>query len=171
MYACEYSIFGRTNVVTERSKPIILVVDDQTTVVRVMGRMLSQQYIVHVATTGERALEIAEGQQPDLILLDMVMPGMDGLEVCQRLKLNPATHHIPVIFVTSMDDKHHEANGFKVGAVDYIGKPPSQEVMHARVALHLALSRQTKFIDAIANGQLEASEEVVSLAKMLVKGE
>jgi len=132
--------------------------------------MLSEQYIVHVATTGERALEIANAQQPDLILLDMVMPGMDGLEVCQRLKENPATQHIPVIFVTSMDDKHHEANGFKVGAVDYISKPPSQEVMHARVALHLALSRQTKFINAIASGQLAAPADVVSRARQLMHG-
>lgn len=152
---------------TERAKPIILVVDDQTTVVRVMGRMLSDRYIVHVATTGERALEIAEAQQPDLILLDMVMPGMNGFEVCERLKQNPATADIPVIFVTSMDDKHHEASGFKVGAVDYISKPPSPEVMHARVAVHLALSRQTKFIRMLARGELGASAAIISQAQDL----
>ncbi|MDZ7685223.1 MAG: response regulator [Gammaproteobacteria bacterium] len=153
---------------TEDNKPVVLVVDDQTTVVRVLGRMLSDQYIVHVATTGERALEIAEEKVPDLILLDMVMPGMSGIEVCLKLKENPATHHIPVIFVTSMDDRHNEARGFKAGAADYISKPPSPEIVHARVAVHLAINRQVRFLQELASGALDVPEPVSAEARRLL---
>lgn len=153
---------------TEDNKPVVLVVDDQTTVVRVLGRMLSEQYIVHVATTGERALEIAEEKLPDLILLDMVMPGMSGIEVCLKLKENPATHHIPVIFVTSMDDRHNEARGFKAGAADYISKPPSPEIVQARVAVHLAINRQVRFLQQLASGSLEVPEAVSAEARRLL---
>ncbi|MCB1691728.1 MAG: response regulator [Pseudomonadales bacterium] len=152
----------------DREKPVILVVDDQTTVVRVMGRMLSDHYVVHVATTGQRALEIAEENQPDLILLDMVMPQMSGIDVCLRLKEKPATQHIPVIFVTSMDDRHNEARGFKAGAVDYITKPPSPEIVHARVAVHLANNRQVRFIERLASGELSDSAVIRIMAERLL---
>lgn len=154
---------------SEEEKAVILVVDDQTTVVRVMGRMLSEQYIVHVATTGERALEIAEEKLPDLILLDMVMPQMSGIDVCLKLKENPLTQHIPVIFVTSMDDRHNEARGFKAGAVDYITKPPSPEIVHARVAVHLAINRQVKFIERLARGELSDLEAISEEAKLILE--
>ncbi|MCB1644930.1 MAG: response regulator [Pseudomonadales bacterium] len=150
------------------NKPVILVVDDQTTVVRVMGRILADNYVVHVATDGERALQIAEERQPDLILLDMVMPGMSGIEVCQKLKANPATAQIPVIFVTSMDDKHHEASGFKAGAVDYISKPPSDEIVNARVSVHLVLNRQARFIEMLARGELGANSDIIASARALL---
>lgn len=154
---------------SENGKPVILVVDDQTTVVRVMGRMLSEQYIVHVATTGERAIEIAEEKQPDLILLDMVMPVMSGIDVCIKLKGNPATQNIPVIFVTSMDDRHNEARGFKAGAVDYITKPPSPEIVHARVAVHLAINRQVRFIERLAAGELTDPNTIRQMATSLLQ--
>lgn len=145
---------------SEDNRAVILVVDDQTTVVRVMGRMLSDAYTVHVATTGERALEIAEEKVPDLILLDMVMPQMSGIDVCLRLKENPVTQHIPVIFVTSMDDHHNEARGFKAGAVDYITKPPSPEIVLARVSVHLAINRQTRFLEQLAGGHITDPQEI-----------
>lgn len=154
--------------VSEKEKAVILVVDDQTTVVRVMGRMLSEAYVVHVATTGERALEIAEEKVPDLILLDMVMPQMSGIDVCLRLKENPVTAHIPVIFVTSMDDRHNEARGFKAGAVDYITKPPSPEIVHARVAVHLAMNRQTRFLERLAAGEITDIGEIQFTAKTVL---
>ncbi len=153
---------------SDTEKPVILVVDDQTTVVRVLGRMLSDMYIVHVATNGERAIEIAEEKQPDLILLDMVMPQMSGIEVCIRLKETPATQNIPVIFVTSMDDRHNEARGFKAGAVDYITKPPSPEIVHARVAVHLAVNRQVRFIERVARGEIETAEEIARQAREIL---
>ncbi len=149
---------------SSEDKPVLLVVDDQTTVVRVLGRMLSEDYVVHVATNGKRAIEIAEEKIPDLILLDMVMPEMSGIEVCQLLKKNPKTQHIPVIFVTSMDDRHNEARGFKAGAADYISKPPSPEIVHARVAVHLAMNRQTRFLRRLADGELDVPPAVVEEA-------
>ncbi|XOV87059.1 MAG: two-component system response regulator [Pseudomonadota bacterium] len=153
---------------SDSEKPVILVVDDQTTVVRVLGRMLSDMYIVHVATSGERAIEIAGEKQPDLILLDMVMPQMSGIEVCIRLKENSATQNIPVIFVTSMDDRHNEARGFKAGAVDYITKPPSPEIVHARVAVHLAVNRQVRFIERVARGEIDTVEEISRQARAIL---
>lgn len=150
---------------SENDKAVILVVDDQTTVVRVLGRMLSEHYIVNVATTGERALEIAEEKIPDLILLDMVMPQMSGIDVCQRLKENPATENIPVIFVTSMDDRHNEARGFKAGAVDYITKPPSPEIVLARVGVHLAINRQVRFIEKLAHGEVTDPQQIRKMAR------
>ena len=153
----------------ENQKAVILVVDDQTTVVRVMGRMLSEDFNVHVATTGERALEIAEEKLPDLILLDMVMPQMSGIDVCIQLKENPVTRHIPVIFVTSMDDRHNEARGFKAGAVDYITKPPSPEIVHARVKVHLAANRQTRFLESIVEGEFSSLDEVRDEAQAVLE--
>ena len=149
-------------------KAVILVVDDQTTVVRVMGRMLSESYIVHVATSGERALKIAEEKVPDIILLDMVMPQMSGIDVCIHLKQNPVTQHIPVIFVTSMDDHHNEARGFKAGAVDYITKPPSPEIVHARVAVHLAINRQTRFLEKLVEGDITDLDQIRANARTVL---
>lgn len=153
----------------DREKPVILVVDDQTTVVRVLGRMLSDTYIVHVATSGERAIEIAEEKEPDLILLDMVMPQMSGIDVCQKLKEKDVTRNIPVIFVTSMDDRHNEARGFKAGAVDYITKPPSPEIVRARVAVHLAVHRQFHFLKQLAAGELSDPAEIQRQAEAILK--
>ena len=153
----------------DEKKPVILVVDDQTTVVRVLGRMLSEDYIVHAATTGERALEIAREKLPDLILLDMVMPQMSGIDVCQQLKQDEATKNIPVIFVTSMDDRHNEARGFKAGAADYITKPPSPEIVRARVDVHLAVNRQLRFLKQVASGEISDLTEIKQRADEILK--
>lgn len=153
----------------EDGKPVILVVDDQTTVVRVLGRMLSEDYVVHVATNGPRALEIAQEKQPDLILLDMVMPEMSGIDVCLKLKEDQETRNIPVIFVTAMDDRHNEARGFKVGAVDYISKPCSPEIVLARVKVHLTVNRQLRFLKQIAEGQLHDLPEIKQTAAAILK--
>lgn len=152
-------------------KPTILIVDDQETVIKVMERMLSGPYELLVAKSGESALEIAKNKLPDLILLDMVMPGMDGIEVCQRLVADPLTTGIPVIFVTSMDDRHNEETGFRAGAVDYITKPPSPAIVLARVGVHLERNRQAKFIQAVASGYLSDAEAIRTEAKALVAGE
>ena len=141
-----------------REKPLILVVDDQTTTIRIMTNILKPEYDVCVATDGEKALEVASAQQPDLILLDNMMPKMTGVEACMALKKMPATEHIPVIFLTSMDDKHNEQMGFKAGAVDYMHKPPTRELVHARVRVHLKNHRLHAFIEQLASGELEPSE-------------
>jgi len=120
----------------------ILVVDDERFHLNVMAGLLGDDYKVVVAKNGKRALEIANTlSQPDLILLDVLMPEMDGYEVCRQLKSNAATRHIPVIFLTVKRDVADETRGFNLGAVDYITKPFSPPIVAARVHTHLALNR------------------------------
>ena len=118
----------------------ILIVDDTPINIGVISGALKDSYRTKVATNGEKALAIASGDdKPDLILLDVMMPGMDGYEVCRRLKANPETQSIPVIFLTGQTGTEDETKGFEVGAVDYIHKPFSEAVVKARVRTHLML--------------------------------
>src|ERR1700756_1262567 len=106
-------------------KSTVLVVDDSAANLALMGDLLEDDYRVKAAISGEKALQIAtagEGR-PDLILLDIMMPGMDGYEVCRRLKADPATCDIPIIFLTTQGEIEDEKKGFELGAVDYIHKP------------------------------------------------
>jgi diguanylate cyclase (GGDEF)-like protein/PAS domain S-box-containing protein len=122
-------------------KPAILIVDDapdNLALLRTM--MLRQGYQTFVATSGERALEIAQRIQPDLVLLDVVMPGMDGLETCRRMKAHPATARIPVIFMSARGETEDIVAGFDIGAADYIPKPLRLEEVCARVRAQLRLS-------------------------------
>ncbi|MBF0462378.1 MAG: two-component system response regulator [Magnetococcales bacterium] len=121
-------------------KPIILVVDDMPVNLRVLATVLSPDYTVIVAINGHEALQIAENKTPDMILLDVTMPEMDGYEVMRRLKNNNKNQNIPVIFVTAMNEVDDETKGFNLGAVDYITKPFSLPVVKARVQTHLALA-------------------------------
>jgi two-component system sensor histidine kinase/response regulator len=123
----------------------ILVVDDVPENIEVLAELLRADYEVKVATSGERALEIAgSGSPPDLILLDVMMPGMDGYTVCRRLKEDEATRHIPVIFVTAAGRNEDEAKGLALGAVDYITKPIVPPIVVARVRTHLTLYNQNR---------------------------
>ncbi|MCF6219194.1 MAG: response regulator [Gammaproteobacteria bacterium] len=120
----------------------VLIVDDERFHLNVMADLLGEEHNILVAKDGSRALEIAATKPvPDLILLDVLMPEMDGYEVCKRLKRDPRTRHIPVIFLTVKSDVDDEKYGFDLGAVDYITKPYSVPIVKARVATHLALSR------------------------------
>jgi sigma-B regulation protein RsbU (phosphoserine phosphatase) len=118
----------------------ILIVDDTPINIGVISGALKDSYATKVATSGEKALAIAAGaEKPDLILLDVMMPEMDGYEVCRRLKANPDTKDIPIIFLTGQTQADDETKGFEVGAVDYIHKPFSAAVVKARVRTHLLL--------------------------------
>jgi len=117
----------------------ILAVDDTPENLDVVKGILSTDYIVKAATSGSMALKIAEKQPPDLILLNIMMPEMDGYEVCRRLKENEHTKDVPVIFLTAMDQTTDEAQGFELGAADYMTKPVNPPILKARVATHLAL--------------------------------
>jgi sigma-B regulation protein RsbU (phosphoserine phosphatase) len=118
----------------------ILIVDDTPINIGVISGALKDSFATKVATSGQKALAIVSGKEkPDLILLDIMMPEMDGYEVCRRLKANPDTRDIPVIFLTSQTEAEDETKGFEVGAVDYIHKPFSAAVVKARVRTHLML--------------------------------
>lgn len=128
-------------------KATILVVDDTSADLVLMSNLLKNDYKLQIADCGEKALMFAASDlPPDLILLDVMMPGMDGYEVCRRLKHDPKTANIPVIFLTSMAKVEDEKKGLELGAVDYITKPISQPIVMARVKNHLALKAMTDFL-------------------------
>ena len=122
-------------------RPRLLLVDDEPTNLQVLRHVLQADYRLLFATDGARALQVAREQLPQLILLDIMMPGMDGYAVCRALKADPATAGIPVIFITALNDSQDETAGFDVGGVDYLTKPVSPPVVRARVRTHLSLVR------------------------------
>lgn len=124
------------------TKPVLLVVDDVPDNLDVLVALLGDDYQVKVANSGERALKILDsGKIPDLILLDVMMPDMDGFEVCKRIKANPLTADIPVIFLTAMSDTTDVTKGFALGAVDFVSKPAEPPILKARIETHLKLRR------------------------------
>lgn len=127
-------------------RPKLLVVDDQAINIQVLFHVFSQDHQIFKARSGEEALAVCEAQSPDLILLDVMMPDMDGFEVCRRLKANPLTRDIPVIFVTAMQDAESETMGLDVGAVDFISKPINAKTVRARVKTHLTLKAQSDLL-------------------------
>lgn len=126
---------------------VILIVDDDPSILTVMNKSLSGHYRVLAANSGERALELAHADPcPDLVLLDVLMPGMNGYDVLAKLKEDPATSGIPVIFITSMDSAENEETGLGLGAVDYITKPINPAILEARVKTQLTLKRASDFL-------------------------
>ncbi len=126
----------------------ILIVDDEPINLARLRDILETRYDVVFARNGQEALAAVEKHSPSLVLLDVLMPDMDGYEVCRRLKANPRSRDIPVIFVTSLGNEWHEEAGFAAGGVDYITKPVSPAVVHARVRTHLSLVNIKKLEDA-----------------------
>ena len=123
-------------------RPKLLIVDDQPVNIQALYQAFSADHQVFMATSGEQALALCASKQPDLVLLDVVMPGMDGYEVCRRLMADAATRDIAVIFVTAHNDEEAEAKGLDVGAVDFISKPINPRIVRARVKTHLTLKAQ-----------------------------
>ena len=131
----------------QRRKPSVLAVDDTPENLTLLRGLLKDQYRTLMANSGATALEIARGgEPPDLILLDVMMPGMDGYDVCAQLKSGPATADIPVIFLTAKSAVEDEERGFGLGAVDYITKPISPPILLARVRTHLMLKAAADFL-------------------------
>ena len=126
----------------------IMVIDDNPTNLRVLVDYLHESgYRTLVANSGDRALAQLERIQPDLILLDVMMPGIDGFETCRRIKGVPAATDIPIIFMTALTDMQHKLEGFEAGAVDYVTKPFQQEEMSARISTHLMIQRQRRELE------------------------
>jgi putative two-component system response regulator len=120
----------------------ILIIDDIPDNISVLNGVLRQEYKIKAAPSGQRGLELArQVPPPDLILLDVMMPELDGYEVCRRLKADPATSAIPVLFITARSDEEDEAQGLAVGAADYITKPIRPAIVRARIKTHLKISK------------------------------
>ncbi|MEQ8398864.1 diguanylate cyclase [Thalassobaculum sp.] len=130
--------------------PKILIVDDEPTNIDLLAAVLEDDGEILFCTDGASAIATAESELPDIVLLDVVMGGMDGYEVCRRLKDNPITAQIPVIFVTALDQKTDEEAGLALGAVDYVAKPINASITRARVRTHLELKRHRDHLTNLA---------------------
>jgi sigma-B regulation protein RsbU (phosphoserine phosphatase) len=158
------------------SKPSILVVDDTPANLTLMVGLLQDDYQVRAATSGQKALTIAfSDNPPDLILLDIMMPEMDGYEVCRRLKADENTREIPIIFLTAMSEIEDEEKGLKLGAVDYITKPVSPPITLARIHTHITMYRQKKALilsqQMLAAEINEAADYILSVLPAELNGE
>ena len=143
-------------------KKTLLVVDDAPANIQVVQSILKDEYKIRVATSGEKALELVKSQPlPDLILLDVMMPGLDGYQVCERLKAAPETRDIPVIFLTGLTDVGDETKGLEVGAVDYIRKPFSPAIVKARVRTQLLIRDSREQV----NRQVQAVNNELEMAR------
>jgi putative two-component system response regulator len=141
----------------------LLFVDDVPANIRILVEMLRLEYDVIFADNGPEALKLAaENPQPDLILLDIMMPRMDGYEVCRKLKENEATHAIPVMFITALVDEDDEAMGLALGAVDYIRKPFNMAIVKSRIKTHLDLKHHRDELQ-------KKTEELTALNAQLAK--
>lgn len=149
---------------THPAQKLILIVDDTPTNIGVISGALKDFFRTKIATNGEKGLALANAEEkPDLILLDIMMPGIDGYEVCTRLKANPATAEIPVIFLTGQTGADDETRGFECGAVDYIHKPFSPAVVKARVRSHIMLREARAQLAA----QLDALNQELEMARQI----
>ena len=155
------------------TRPTILVVDDTPDNLSLMRELLKDDYQVQLANGGERALKLAAMvPRPDLILLDIMMPGMDGYEVCRRLKSDAATRDIPVVFLTAKSEIEDETKGLEMGAVDYITKPISPPIVLVRVKNHLALKAHADFLrdkaDFLEAEVTKRTQEVVAIQDVTI---
>jgi len=148
-------------------KQCILVVDDSPENIDLLSEVLRDDYRIRVATSGEKALKIVYSDEPpDLILLDIMMPGMSGLEICRRLKSNPDRRRIPIIFVTAMSSVEDEKIGLETGAVDYITKPISPPIVKARVRTHLALYDQSRELERMV---FQRTHELITTRQQIIR--
>ena len=149
---------------SEKNK--ILIIDDLPDNIMVLYNLLCDDYQVIFATGGENGLQLAQQHRPDLILLDIMMPGIDGYEVCRRLKLLEDTRQIPVIFVTALVSVEEEARGLELGAIDYISKPISPPIVKNRIHNHLQLKRHSDLLELLSAELTEKNRQLEVLAKM-----
>ena len=152
---------------TAPPRPTLLVVDDTPANLNLVAGLLNQDYRVKLATQGARALELALREPPDLILLDVMMPEMDGYEVCRRLKADARTRDVPVIFVTAMSQPEDEARGFEAGGADFIHKPISPPILRARVRTHLQVKAARDRLTRHNAGLQEALSDQISEVERL----
>ena len=152
---------------TSSKRPAVLLVDDEPFNLSLLDGVLSRDYIIQTAGNGPQALELAFASPPDLILIDVMMPVMDGFDVCRRLKENAITMHVPVIFITAKNEIKDEELGFAVGASDFIHKPISAPIVAARVRTHLKIKFMQDYLRS-ENAKLlaNASEKSAELQQL-----
>ena len=148
----------------------ILVVDDEPENLTLFSKMLGEQYEIVTATSGADALARARSDSPDLILLDVMLPDISGVEVCKTLKTDPDTTSIPVIFITGLDDAYNEQTGLSAGAVDYCTKPVHAAVLLARVQVHLEHRQYTAYLEALVEQRTRSLDEARRQAQLLLDG-
>ncbi|MBA4394035.1 MAG: hypothetical protein C0407_10825 [Desulfobacca sp.] len=144
----------------ELQKQKILIIDDAIANIKILGSALQSDYKVLFALDAQKGLNSAISNQPDLILLDIMMPGMDGYEACRQLKADKRTRDIPVIFITSRSGEEDEAKGFEAGGVDYITKPFSPLITKARIKTHLELKKRTDFLEWMLREKSKELQEI-----------
>lgn len=137
----------------------VMIVDDTPANIEILSESLGDEYELFFATSGFDALELIRADKPDLILLDIMMPGMDGFELCRILKGEPSTRDIPIIFVTAMIEEEQEIKGLELGAIDYLTKPISPHIVRARVKNHLELKRYRDLLETLASAADRAKKE------------
>lgn len=148
----------------EAGRHTVLIVDDTQTNIEILNGILCHDYHIFSATSGAEALRLVEREIPDLILLDVMMPGMDGYQVCRRLRINPKTSDVPVIFVTALSSDADQAKGLECGAIDYILKPICAPIVKARVKNHLELKRSRDLLEELAQELARKNQELQKLA-------
>ena len=154
-------------------RPTILVVDDAAENLMIMESILAQDYSLKLFKESSEALEYAFANPPDLILLDIMMPNIDGFETCRRLKANPKLADIPVIFITSKNEDEYEERGFSVGASDFIHKPINAPILIARVKTHLKIKLVMDYLRnenaRLQDSKKQSSPELMKVIKMLLE--
>ena len=146
----------------------ILIVDDEPINTKILANILEDEFSISIATSGNEALQLIKGVRPELILMDIMMPDMDGITVCKKLKEDSDTEAIPVIFVTALDDEHNEEIGFKAGAVDYLSRPVSPSLLKARVKVHIQNRLYLDFLEKFISQQGGHVDEVLAEARDLL---
>ena len=156
-----------------QKKSTVLIVDDVAENIHVLMGTLKDDYAILAARDGQKALDIAQSKLPDIILLDIMMPEMDGYEVCLTLKKLESTKHIPIIFITALSESDDEAKGLEMGAVDFIAKPFNPDLVKSRVRNHLELKKYRDQLEELVEArtqELQQTQEVTieSMASLVV---
>jgi diguanylate cyclase (GGDEF)-like protein len=135
----------------KKTRAKILIVDDEPIIMEILSQELSAEHDILLASSGKRALELSQAELPDLILLDISMPDMDGFDICRRLKRTSATMNIPIIFVTAFDSEEDEVKGLELGAVDYLTKPFNMALVRVRIKNQLQLKKKSDLLEQLAS--------------------
>ncbi|MDR1693345.1 MAG: response regulator [Oscillospiraceae bacterium] len=147
-----------------RQKPLVIVVDDEATNLQILKDILQEDYTVRLSPSGERALAYMEQHIPDMLLMDLQMPGMNGYDVIRAMSVNPLLRDVPVLILTAQEDRESEEMAFRLGAVDYIRKPISSGVVKARLQLHMELQNHRKDLEGLVNvrtDQLRKAQDAI----------